>query len=165
MNLQYPFGLSLSKPCAALRQAPRERAANKTLLALLPRLVVLLVLPATQRLARTASLIFVGRSNTGTQAAAHSAAMSLDQSADQHYRDRVARVVAHIVAHPLAAHRLEDLAAIAHFSPFHFHRVYSSIAGETVAATVRRVRLALATRLLEQGGQSIGIGCHLCKQR
>ena len=64
--------------------------------------------------------------------------MSLDQSADQHYRDRVARVIAHIVAHPLAAHRLEDLAAIAHFSPFHFHRVYSSIAGETVAATVRR---------------------------
>jgi len=81
--------------------------------------------------------------------------MSLDQSADQHYRNRVARVIAHIVAHPLAAHRLEDLAAIAHFSPFHFHRVYSSIAGETVAATVRRVRLALATRLLEQGGQKL----------
>ncbi|WP_422846372.1 AraC family transcriptional regulator [Acidovorax sp. M2(2025)] len=80
---------------------------------------------------------------------------SLDPRAEQNYRDRVARVVAHIVAHPLAAHRLEDLAAIAHFSPFHFHRVYSSIAGETVAATVRRVRLALATRLLEQGGQSI----------
>ena len=75
--------------------------------------------------------------------------------AEQHYRERVARVIAHIVAHPLAEHRLEDLAAVAHFSPFHFHRVYSSIAGETVAATVRRVRLALATRLLEQGGQSI----------
>ena len=80
---------------------------------------------------------------------------SLGPRAEQNYRDRVARVIAHIVAHPLAAHRLEDLAAIAHFSPFHFHRVYSSIAGETVAATVRRVRLALATRLLEQGGQSI----------
>src|SRR3989344_710869 len=38
------------------------RAANKTLLALLPRLVVLLVLRATQRLAKTASLIFVSRS-------------------------------------------------------------------------------------------------------
>ena len=44
---------------------------------------------------------------------------------------------------------------MAHFSPFHFHRVYSSIAGETVAATVRRVRLALATRLLESGEESI----------
>jgi len=81
--------------------------------------------------------------------------MSLDQRAEQHYRDRVARVIAHIVAHPLAEHRLQDLAAVAHFSPYHFHRVYSSIAGETVAATVRRVRLALATRLVEQGRQSI----------
>jgi hypothetical protein len=33
--------------------------ANKTLLALLPRLVVMLVLPATQRLARTVSLSFL----------------------------------------------------------------------------------------------------------
>ena len=38
------------------------RAANKTLLASLPRLVVLRVLPATQRLARTATLSFVSRS-------------------------------------------------------------------------------------------------------
>ncbi len=77
------------------------------------------------------------------------------QRAEQQYRERVARVIAHIVAHPLAEHRLEELAALAHFSPYHFHRVYSSIAGETVAATVRRVRLALAARLLEQGRQSI----------
>lgn len=67
----------------------------------------------------------------------------------------MARVVAAIVANPMAEHRLEDLARLAHFSPFHFHRVYSSIAGETMAATIRRVRLALATRLLTQGGQSI----------
>lgn len=77
------------------------------------------------------------------------------RSAEQRYRERVARVVAFIVAHPLEAHRLEDLAAMAHFSPCHFHRVYSSVVGETVAATVRRVRLALAARLLEAGRQSI----------
>ncbi|MGJ7563694.1 AraC family transcriptional regulator [Variovorax sp. RB2P76] len=75
--------------------------------------------------------------------------------AEQSYRERVSRVVAAIVADPMAEHRLEDLARMAHFSPFHFHRVYSSIAGETVAATVRRVRLALATRLLEAGDQSV----------
>ncbi|HUD32655.1 MAG TPA: AraC family transcriptional regulator [Variovorax sp.] len=63
------------------------------------------------------------------------------RSAEQRYRERVARVVAFIVAHPLETHRLEDLAAMAHFSPCHFHRVYSSVTGETVAATVRRVRL------------------------
>lgn len=75
--------------------------------------------------------------------------------AEQNYRDRVARIVAVIVADPMAEHRFEDLARMAHFSPYHFHRVYSSIAGETVAATVRRVRLALATRLLENGAESI----------
>ena len=72
-----------------------------------------------------------------------------------HYRERVARAVAAIVANPLAEHRLEDLARLAYFSPFHFHRVYRSVAGETVANTVRRVRLAQATRLLAQGGQSV----------
>ncbi len=45
---------------ALLRSAYRR--PNKTLLASLPRLVVLRVLPATRRLARTASLSFVSRS-------------------------------------------------------------------------------------------------------
>ncbi|MDH6168949.1 AraC family transcriptional regulator [Variovorax boronicumulans] len=75
--------------------------------------------------------------------------------AEQDYRERVARVVAAIVADPMAEHRLDDLARLAHFSPFHFHRIYHGIAGETVATTVRRVRLALATRLLTLGGRSI----------
>jgi AraC family transcriptional regulator len=75
--------------------------------------------------------------------------------AEHEYRERVARAVAAIVADPMAEHRLEDLARLAHFSPFHFHRVYQAVAGETVAATVRRVRLALATQLLTRGGQSI----------
>ena len=77
------------------------------------------------------------------------------RDAQQNYRERVGRVVAFIVAHPMVEHRLEDLAALAHFSPYHFHRVYHSVAGETVAATLRRIRLAQATRLLEQSAQSI----------
>ena len=77
------------------------------------------------------------------------------RATEQDYRARVARVVAAIVADPMAEHRLEDLAALAHFSPFHFHRVYASIVGESVSATVRRVRLARAARLLAQGGESI----------
>jgi AraC family transcriptional regulator len=76
-------------------------------------------------------------------------------STEQTYRARVARVVAAIVADPMAGHRLEDLAAIAHFSPFHFHRVYASIVGETVNATIRRVRLARAASLLARGDESI----------
>ena len=85
---------------------------------------------------------------------AYSATMG-NRLAEQDYRERVARIVAAIVANPMAEHRLEDLARLAHFSPFHFHRVYSAIAGETVATTIRRVRLALATRLLAQGDWTI----------
>ena len=74
---------------------------------------------------------------------------------EQHYRDRVARVVAAIVSDPTAAHGLDGLAAIAHFSPFHFHRIYRGITGETVAATVRRLRLARAAQLLAAGDESV----------
>ena len=81
--------------------------------------------------------------------------MTSPAPAEQRYRERVARAVAAIVADPMAGHRLEDLARLAHFSPFHFHRVYHCAVGETVAATLRRARLALAARLLEEGHQSI----------
>ncbi|KTT25739.1 AraC family transcriptional regulator [Pseudacidovorax intermedius] len=75
--------------------------------------------------------------------------------AETRYRERVARVVAHIVAHPMAEHRLDALAAMAHFSPWHFHRIYASVTGESVAATVRRLRLAQAARLLQDGTRSV----------
>jgi AraC family transcriptional regulator len=71
------------------------------------------------------------------------------------YRERISLVVAAILKEPTADHRLEDLAAIAHFSPFHFHRIYRDVTGETVAATIRRVRLAQATQLLWQGSVSV----------
>lgn len=74
---------------------------------------------------------------------------------ERNYRERVARAVAAILADPLAEHRLDDLAALAHFSPFHFHRIYRGLIGETVAATVRRVRLAKAAQLLGTGDASV----------
>lgn len=57
---------------------------------------------------------------------------------------------------PGAPHTLESLAAIAYCSPSHFHRVYRSLAGESVAETVQRVRLAHATRRLSHAACSIG---------
>lgn len=74
---------------------------------------------------------------------------------EQDYRARVARAVAAIVADPMANSRLDNLARLANFSPFHFHRVYAGVVGETVTATVRRVRLALATRLLSGSDESV----------
>ena len=74
---------------------------------------------------------------------------------EQLYRDRMARVVALLVADPMAPHRLEDLAAAAAFSPFHFHRLYRGLMGETVTQTLRRLRLAQATLSLSQGRGSV----------
>jgi len=74
---------------------------------------------------------------------------------EQNYRDRVARVVAAIVSDPTAARSLDEFAAIAHFSPFHFHRIYRGVTGETVAATVRRLRLARAAQLLAAGVETV----------
>jgi AraC family transcriptional regulator len=71
-----------------------------------------------------------------------------NQDNEKNYRERVSRVVAAILADPMAEHSLDDLARIAHFSPFHFHRIYRSITGETIAATIRRVRLARAAQML-----------------
>ena len=64
------------------------------------------------------------------------------------YHERMARVLAHIEAHldePLA---LEDLAEIACFSPYHFHRVFRGMVGESVKEHVRRLRLERAARRL-----------------
>ena len=81
--------------------------------------------------------------------------MTKRNDSEPHYRERVARVVAAIVSDPTAAHSLEQLATIAHFSPFHFHRIYRGVTGETVAATVRRLRLARAAQLLAAGDESV----------
>lgn len=71
------------------------------------------------------------------------------------YRRRIARVIAEIVMNPAADHTVESLAAIAHFSPFHFHRIYRAITGESLAATVRRLRLAQASFRLTDASSSV----------
>ena len=67
------------------------------------------------------------------------------------YERRIHRVLAHIDAHldePLA---LETLASVAHFSPFHFHRLFTAWCGETLGDYLRRRRLEVgALRLLSQ---------------
>lgn len=71
------------------------------------------------------------------------------------YRRRIARVIGTIVADPGAPHSVESLAAVARFSPFHFHRLYRALTGESVAITVRRMRLAQAAHRLSSSSASI----------
>jgi AraC family transcriptional regulator len=57
------------------------------------------------------------------------------------YGRRIARVTDHIAENLDAELNVERLAEVAYFSPFHFHRIYRESTGETVADTVRRLRL------------------------
>lgn len=62
---------------------------------------------------------------------------------------RINRVIDHISTHLADTLDLHTLAAVAHFSPWHFHRLFQATTGETLADCVRRLRLeAAAQRLL-----------------
>ena len=65
------------------------------------------------------------------------------------YTDAVQRVIEHVVSHLGEALALETLAEQACLSPFHFHRVFRGMVGETPLELVPRLRLERAAwRLL-----------------
>jgi AraC family transcriptional regulator len=68
------------------------------------------------------------------------------------YRERLARVVAHIHDHLEADLSLERLAEVAQLSPHHWHRIYQAVYRETLADTVRRLRLQRGAALLANTG-------------
>ena len=59
------------------------------------------------------------------------------------------RVMDHVRGNPSGDHRLETLARLAHASPFHFHRMFRLVAGETLADFCRRSRLERAAYLMK----------------
>ncbi len=66
----------------------------------------------------------------------------------QDYAERMDRVIEYIHDHlddPLA---LDKLAVIACFSPYHFHRIFSGMVGESVKSYIRRLRLERAAGTL-----------------
>jgi AraC family transcriptional regulator len=65
------------------------------------------------------------------------------------YADAVQRVIEHVASHLDEALALETMAAQACLSPFHFHRVFRGMVGETPVELGRRLRLERAAwRLL-----------------
>ncbi|MGE3346162.1 MAG: GyrI-like domain-containing protein [Ramlibacter sp.] len=71
------------------------------------------------------------------------------------YQERLARVTAYIHDHLAGELDLNRLAEVAHLSPYHWHRVYHALYGETIAATVRRLRLHRASGYL--ANTSLGV--------
>lgn len=64
------------------------------------------------------------------------------------YEDRLNRVIAYIYDHLDEEIDLQKLAEVACMSPYHWHRVYHAVRGETIAATVKRLRLHRAAGFL-----------------
>jgi AraC family transcriptional regulator len=66
------------------------------------------------------------------------------------YEERLNRVTAFIHEHLDEEMSLDRLAGIACLSPCHWHRTYHALHGETIAATVKRLRLQRAAGYLAQ---------------
>lgn len=77
------------------------------------------------------------------------------QQTERSYKERILRVLVHIQNHLDEAVALEELAAITHFSPYHFHRIFRGMVGESVMEHIRRLRLERAAHRLKLGNQPI----------
>jgi AraC family transcriptional regulator len=79
------------------------------------------------------------------------------------YVESVNLAIDHVVTHLREPLRLNDVARVARFSPFHFHRVFQALVGETLADFVKRLRLEKALLLMAQPGRpslaAIAVGC------
>lgn len=72
----------------------------------------------------------------------------LPNLANRGYIQRVNRAVDYVMENLAQPLRLEEVAQAACFSPYHFHRIFRTLMGETLAAFVKRVRLERAIHLL-----------------
>jgi AraC family transcriptional regulator len=71
------------------------------------------------------------------------------------YKERILRVLTHIQEHLDETLDLEELAQVACFSSFHFHRVFAAMTGETIADHVRRLRLERGAMELRSGAKQV----------
>ena len=83
---------------------------------------------------------------------ANSAILTLANAA---YTERIDRVIDHIRGSMDRAIKLEELASVACFSEFHFHRIFRAVTGETLNSFTNRLRLEKAARLLRYSEQSL----------
>jgi AraC family transcriptional regulator len=66
----------------------------------------------------------------------------------EEYVARINRVLDHIAAHLDRELTLQVLARVANFSPYHFHRIFGAMMGETVRQYIQRQRIEKAAQLL-----------------
>lgn len=71
------------------------------------------------------------------------------------YRSRINKVIDYVNNNLNKSISLEELASVAFFSPFHFHRIFVAVTGETVNNFTNRIRNEKAARLLKFSKKSV----------
>jgi len=79
--------------------------------------------------------------------------MNVNETSRREYISRINRVMNHVDAHIDQPLSLGALAEIANFSPFHFHRIFTVLTGETPGNYVQRIRIEKAAGLLQHDKQ------------
>ena len=74
----------------------------------------------------------------------------------QVYEGRVNAAMDYVEAHLADELTIETLAQVAHFSPFHFHRIFSAVTGETIGTLISRVRIPVPRAGTVQRFRKIG---------
>src|SRR5215831_8844032 len=75
--------------------------------------------------------------------------------ANSEYAQRIDRVIDHLRGNLHRQVKLEELAKVACFSEFHFHRIFGAVSGETLNNFTNRLRLEKAARLLRYSDQRL----------
>ena len=73
----------------------------------------------------------------------------MKKSTEQLYRERILKVLVFIQRNLDSELSLDEFARVAHFSPYHFHRVFRGIVGESLQEHIRRLRLERAAMRLK----------------
>ncbi|MDR0660927.1 MAG: helix-turn-helix transcriptional regulator [Prevotellaceae bacterium] len=74
--------------------------------------------------------------------------MNAQERSRKEYISRINKVMDHVEKNLADVLNLNTIANQAHFSPYHFHRIFTFLAGETPAGFIQRIRLGKAARLL-----------------
>ena len=79
----------------------------------------------------------------------------MKESTEKLYLKRIMRILVHIQKNLDKEMSLEELAKKAHFSQFHFHRIFRGLVGESLQEHIRRLRLERAASCLKYTEKSI----------
>ena len=77
------------------------------------------------------------------------------ESTQKLYEERLLRVLVFIQQNLDEPMPLEELARVAHFSPYHFHRIFRGMVGESLKEHIRRLRLERAAQRLKHTDRSV----------